>query len=103
MFIGRAFFSAAPQANSTYYKSDTDYTVGTLIHELAHAGFSASDVPTVSSGLALDATGMPPRGAPVCNDQSEDRKLAQANPAGAIQNADNYNQFARAVLQDAGE
>lgn len=94
MWIGRAFFSAGS------YEVSSDATVVTMIHELAHACFGASDVPTVDSGLQLGQNGMPPIGAPVCNDAAEDARLAEANPALAIRNADNYGQYAWSILRD---
>jgi hypothetical protein len=103
MFIGRAFFQGRPSVSERYYQTDTDFKVGTIIHELAHACFSASDVPTPASGLVLDAAGMPPRGAAVCNDEASDELLATASSALAMRNADNYAQFARYRLMERGE
>ncbi len=94
MWIGRAFFSGGS------YEVSSDATVVTMIHELAHACFGASDVPTVGSGLQLGADGMPPSGAPVCNDATQDEQLAAADPESAIINADNYGQYAWSILKD---
>ena len=102
MFIGRSFFAARRSVSQPFYKTDTDDTVGTVIHELAHACLRTSDIPTVASSLALLPNGMPPGGAAVCNDENEDKILAAANPPLATQNADNYGQFARYLLRIAG-
>jgi hypothetical protein len=98
IYIGRAFFIDTPRD----YESSTDYTVGTMVHELAHACFGASDVPTVAAGgqAGLDANGMPTVG-PVCNDAQSDRDLAADDPDAALLNADNYGQFAWRCLKGA--
>jgi hypothetical protein len=97
MYVGRTFFTGAGS-----YAVSSDATVVTVVHELAHACFGASDVPTVASGLALDGNGMPPPGAAVCNDLANDEALAAATPALALENADNYGQFAWLALEAAG-
>lgn len=94
VYVGRLFFTGAND-----YNVSSDATIVTMVHELAHACFGASDVPTVASGLALNAQGMPPRGAAVANDAAEDRVLAAADPDLAIRNADNYGQFAWLALR----
>jgi hypothetical protein len=97
MWLGTAFFSGVGS-----YEVSSDATVVTLVHEMSHACFMASDVPTVASGQALDGNGNPPGGAAVCNDAAEDQNLAVHDPDSAIRNADNYGQFAWAVLQELG-
>ncbi len=94
VWIGRSFFSGRGD-----YEVSSDATVVTMVHELAHACFSASDVPVAGSGHVLDASGMPPHGVDVANDLAEDERLAQADPALAVRNADNYGQFAWLLLQ----
>jgi hypothetical protein len=98
IYIGRLFFIDTPRD----YESSTDYTVGTMVHELAHACFGASDVPTVASGgkASLNAYGMPTV-ASVCNDAQSDRDLAADDPDAALLNADNYGQFAWRCLNGA--
>jgi hypothetical protein len=92
MYVGRAFFV---NSTATGFNTSTDFTVGTIIHELAHACFGASDVPTVAAGgkAQLDGSGMPLVGA-VCNDADSDKDLAADDPDAALLNADNYGQFA---------
>jgi hypothetical protein len=97
MWMGRAFFSGRGD-----YGVSSDATIVTLVHELAHACFGASDVPTVASGLVLGNNGMPPSGALVCNDVRSDEILAQHSPDLAIRNADNYGQYAWEALRAAG-
>jgi hypothetical protein len=98
MYVGREFF-----AGGGSYDVSSDATVVTVVHELAHACFGASDVPTVGSGQVLDGTGMPPRGAAVCNDLASDKALAARYPDRALLNADNYGQFAWLALRAGGE
>jgi len=102
IYVGRSFFLS--QQHLVGYHNLTDFTVGTLVHELAHACFGASDVPTVASGGrgALDTNGMPTV-ATVCNDDVSDRDLAANDPDAAFLNADNYAQFAwRSLAQGGG-
>ena len=91
-YVGRAFFNrnttiAAStvgvdlrRALSTEARVRGDATVVTLLHELAHACFFASDLPTVASGKVLDADGMPPDNNTPCADQATDVALAAAWP-----------------------
>lgn len=92
MYVGREFFL---NATAVGFNTSTDFTVGTVIHELSHACFGASDVPTVAAGgkSQLDGTGMPLVGS-VCNDADSDKDLAADDPDAALLNADNYGQFA---------
>lgn len=94
MYLGRLFFLKGDYARTS------DATVVTLVHELAHACFGASDVPTVGSGAVLQANGMPPPGVSVCNDLASDVELAANFPDRAILNADNYGQYAWSIMQE---
>jgi hypothetical protein len=77
-----------------------DATIVTIVHELAHACFWASDVPTVASGKVLDANGFPADNLTPCNDIGADETLAQTWPGLAILNADSYGQFAFAAWRN---
>jgi hypothetical protein len=101
VYIGRSFFLAFGGVQDRGHVAG-DATVVTLVHELAHAVFSASDVPVAGSGHVLDAHGMPPPGAAVANDAAADAALATASPNLAPLNADNYGQLAFAALEAAG-
>lgn len=79
-----------------------DATIVTLVHELAHAVFNASDVPNVGSGGVLNAAGMPTTPNNVANSSADDIALAAATPDLAAVNADNYGQFAFEALEAAG-
>lgn len=98
VYLGRAFFSG-----SNSYAVSSDATIVTIVHELCHAVWGASDVPLHGSGLVLDATGMPPAGAAVANDAASDKVLAANSPDLAIVNADNYGQFAWELLRRAAK
>lgn len=74
-----------------------DYTVLTLIHELAHACFWACDVPTVSSGKTLDADGLPPDYVDVVTTPQGCSDLAAAYPGLSLINAHAYGCYAFAV------
>ncbi|HTX40585.1 MAG TPA: hypothetical protein VMD25_02060 [Acidobacteriaceae bacterium] len=74
LVVGSGFFRTAIgqafQAN--------DNTIGTLIHEFAHACIDASDIPQpvhLQADQALDAAGMPPNGTAQCVVGEHDRQL----------------------------
>lgn len=108
MFLGRHFFKGRGG-----YKSSTDSTVGTLIHEFAHGAINAVDAPPVTNpdGNALNWTShayetnlnSDKYGASVNNSiqastDAADKALAKIVPNIAILNADNYGQFAGTLL-----
>lgn len=99
MYVGRGFFL---NATAVGFNTSSDFTVGTVIHELSHACFGASDVPTVAAGGKgqLDGNGMPLVGS-VCNDADSDKALAANDPDAALLNADNYGQFAWRMAANA--
>ncbi len=109
VFLGRAFF----KAGSMNYGDTTDATVGTLIHEFAHGAVDAVDVPPVNSVGAWtharesDDPGDRNFGSSTDNSIQAstiplDKLLASFKPGYAVVNADNYGQFAAALLQRTG-
>jgi hypothetical protein len=103
-----------------------DNTIGTLIHEFAHACIDASDIPLpvhLQAGQELDARGMPPNGTRRCVVGEHDRQLVAwifgcpwvgagaAPPAPTplqrtgyedypLRNADAYGQYSLELLVD---
>ncbi|HVW76360.1 MAG TPA: hypothetical protein VHB45_02020 [Alloacidobacterium sp.] len=74
LIVGSGFFQTA--IGNAFQANDN--TIGTLVHEFAHACFDASDIPVAAqlqAGRRLDATGMPPRGVPTCVVGEQDRQL----------------------------
>jgi hypothetical protein len=95
------------------YGASTDSTVGTLIHEFAHGAINAVDVPPVSTTGAWTHTRKSDD--PAHNDFGDstdnsvqastipmDKLLAKHQPDYAVVNADNYGQFACALLTHYG-
>lgn len=115
--VGRAFFlkngwtktpGSTPQERSTAvatalsqaYLNTSDWTVGTMIHELGHAtnrlpdvDFQAPNIYQVSPG------GLTSSGWEQCSTPALDQALALADPDLAVQNTDSYGQFCREALQ----
>ncbi len=107
MFLGRSFLSG-----TSSYKSSTDSTVGTLIHEFSHGAINAVDAPPVIGGVwqlipNLDPNdkdyGASPDNSVQASTTKLDKDLAAFAPAIAIRNADNYGQFASAILMRSGK
>jgi len=109
IFLGRSFF--APGVMN--YGASTDSTVGTLIHEFAHGAINAVDVPPVNaSGVwthprKSDIVGDKDFGESTNNSIQAstiplDKLLAAHQPDYAVVNADNYGQFACALLTHHG-
>jgi hypothetical protein len=109
VFLGRAFF--APSAMN--YSGSTDATVGTLIHEFAHGAINAVDVPPVnaqgswthprkSDNPADDDFGNSTDNQIQASTIPLDKLLATHKPNYAVVNADNYGQFAAALLTSRG-
>ena len=113
-YVARGFFNG--QSNISITKTDGlhdgrtqlttaaevrgDATVVTFVHELAHACFWASDVPTVTamtSGLVLNSSGMPPDNDHAIVTIPDCKDLALAYPGLALINAESYGQYAFAV------
>jgi hypothetical protein len=104
VYLARAFFPTRAYGGGVSALSVPvvdDATIVTLIHEVAHGCFNASDVPCVGSPEfmhggnpgGLDPQGMPPPGASPSNDLVWDMLLAAQHPALAMENADNYGNF----------
>jgi hypothetical protein len=110
IFLGQAFLGGGGGALAGRYESGTDATVGTLIHEFAHGAINAVDAPMVNpAGTAWTLTPNLTVGAadygispdPWNNQAStpeDDRNLARFDASVAVRSADNYGQFARAIL-----
>lgn len=101
-WLGRTFFIGTGN-----YAVSSDATIVTFVHELSHAVFDALDVPVPGSPAVLNADGYPTVGGVINNsfnaaDTAGDEALANANPAMAVRNADNYGQYAWAQLEAAG-
>jgi hypothetical protein len=109
VFLGRSFFATGVMN----YGASTDSTVGTLIHEFAHGAINAVDVPPVSATGAW--THARKSDDPAHNDFGDstdnsvqastiplDKLLAKHQPDYAVVNADNYGQFACALLTHYG-
>lgn len=113
--IGRAFFlrqryhvtpgatplergNAVTQALQQAYNNTTDWSVGTMIHELGHAVNNLPDVNFHAPSTYQTHPGMTPKGWDQVSTPDLDKALAIANPALAVQNTDNYGQFARECL-----
>lgn len=81
------------------YNKTSDATLGTLIHEASHGTWDAADAPIpLDNGSwnpgAPDANGDSPNNDIQASTRVLDKKLATMHPTIAIQNADNYGQFA---------
>lgn len=118
--VGRAFFlkqgwnvqpgasaqqrkAAVVQALSEAYANTSDWTVGTMIHELGHAANRLPDVDfQAPATYQVSPGGMTPDGWQQCSTPALDQALALADPALAIQNTDSYGQFCREALQAGG-
>lgn len=109
VFLGRAFFLKG----ALNYGDTTDATVGTLIHEFAHGAIDAVDVPPVNAAggwtharKSDDAThrdfGDSTDNSIQASTVELDKLLAMHKPDYALVNADNYGQFAAALLQHHG-
>jgi len=74
LIVGSGFFG--PAIGQVFQANDN--TIGTLIHEFAHACIDASDVPVAAqlqAGQVLDAGGMPPGGVATCVVAQHDEQL----------------------------
>ncbi len=114
--VGRAFFlktgyhvvpgathrqrgQAVRQALKQAYKNTTDWTVGTMVHELGHATNNLPDVDfQAPNTYQVSPGGMTPDGWEQCSTPALDVDLALASPDLAIVNTDNYGQCAREAL-----
>ncbi|MEY4589877.1 MAG: Lysine-specific metallo-endopeptidase, partial [Pseudomonadota bacterium] len=113
--VGRAFFlkqgyntmpGATPQergdavklALAQAYANTSDWTVGTMIHELGHAINNLPDVNFQAPATYAIHPGMTPGGWTQVSTPDLDEALAIARPELAVQNTDNYGQFARECL-----
>jgi len=114
--VGRAFFlktgySVAPGATrlqrssavklalSKAYSETSDWTVGTMIHELGHATNNLPDVDfQAPATFQVSPGGLTPPGWDQCSTPDLDLALAINSPALAVRNTDNYGQCAREAL-----
>lgn len=114
--VGRAFFEqvgfqvvpgatrqqrsrAAKDALIDAYKNTTDWTVGTMIHELGHAINELPDVDfKTPSSYQVSPGGLTPNGWEQCSTPDLDIALALADPTLAVRNTDSYGQFSREAL-----
>ncbi len=114
--VGRAFFEktgyhvvpgstrqqrnrAVQDALRNAYKNTTDWTVGTMVHELGHAINNLPDVDyQAPSSYQVSPGGLTPNGWEQCSTPDLDIDLALLHPNLAIRNTDNYGQFAREAL-----
>jgi hypothetical protein len=118
--VGRAFFDkkgwakvpgqtlqerneAVQLALASAYSETSDWTVGTMIHELGHAANSLPDVDfQAPSSYQVSPGGLTPMGWTQCSTPALDQALALADPDLAVVNTDSYGQFCREALQNAG-
>jgi hypothetical protein len=113
--IGRAFFlkqgyhvvpgatpaqrsAAVKLALNNAYNNTSDWTVGTMIHELGHAINNLPDVNFQPPATYQIHPGMTPAGWDQVSTPDLDNALAIADPGLAVQNTDNYGQFCRECL-----
>ena len=110
VFLGRAFFAPG----TMNYGASTDASVGTLIHEFAHGAINAVDVPPVNAlgawthaRVSDDPThgefGNSTDNSIQASTIPLDKLLAKHQPNYAVVNADNYGQFAVALLTARGK
>ena len=95
--LGTAFFTGYGK-----YEKSTSATVGTLVHELTHGCFYTYDMylSPVKDNTRNDEQepGGGWGGWHLCNDPANDKDLAIRFPAVALENADNYGEYAAAVV-----
>lgn len=113
--VGRAFFlkqgyhvapgatplqrsNAVKLALQQAYLNTSDWTVGTMIHELGHATNDLPDVNFQAPSTYQVHPGMTPNGWEQVSTPDLDVNLAIAQPALAVRNTDNYGQFCRECL-----
>jgi hypothetical protein len=119
--LGRAFFlkkgwsvlpganpaqrrAAVAQALTEAYSEMSDWTVGTMIHELGHATNNLPDVDfQAPNSYQVSPGGLTPDGWDQCSTPALDMALAIARPDLAVLNTDNYGQFCREALQATGK
>ena len=119
--VGRAFFlktgwTVAPGATplqrrdavalalTEAYTSMSDWTVGTMIHELGHATNALPDVDfQAPNSYQVSPGGLTPNGWDQCSTPALDMALAIARPDLAVQNTDSYGQFCREALEATGK
>ncbi len=118
--IGRAFFlktgytvvpgatpnerrDAVQAALRDAYSSLSDWTIGTMVHELGHATNNLPDVDFMGPATyQISPGGMTPDGWEQCSYPAIDKALAIARPDLAVQNTDCYGQCAREALSVSG-
>ncbi len=114
--VGRAFFmktgfnvppgatahqrsAAVKLALANAYNNTSDWTVGTMIHELGHATNNLPDVDyQAPSTYQVSPGGITPSGWDQCSTPDLDLALALNSPALAVVNTDSYGQCAREAL-----
>lgn len=105
--LGRVFFSggqaaypmgADPDRYRHCFAKTSDATLGTLVHEVCHGSWRAADAPRWEGGRWNPgpplADGMSPNPNIQSSSRTRDRALASDHPDIALNNADNYGQFA---------
>jgi len=96
--LGTAFFVGGRR-----YDRTTSATVGTLVHELTHGCFYTYDMYLSPARDAYRDDENEPNGGwggwHLCNDPGNDKDLATRFPEGTLENADNYGEYAAAVVQ----
>ncbi len=95
--LGTEFFTGASK-----YDKSTSATVGTLVHELTHGCFYTYDMYLSPARDAYRDDEHEPNGGwggwHLCNDPANDHDLAVRFPAVTLENADNYGEYAAAVV-----
>ena len=98
---------ANPDTYKNSYAKTSDATLGTLVHEFCHGVFDAADAPQWVNGSwvpgAPDGNGDSPNNDIQSSTRPLDKALAVAHPNIALQNADNYGQFACEVAVAKGK
>jgi hypothetical protein len=96
--LGKGFFKKGA------YEISSGATVGTLIHELTHACFYTYDMYLKKDRSDYRNDEEASLGAEdLCNDPDNDKDLATHFPEAALENADNYGEYAKAVLVAHGK
>lgn len=99
IYLGTLFFNGGRK-----YEKSTSATVGTMVHELTHACFYTYDMYlSKDRSSVLDDEHKPSGGwrrwGDLCNDPDTDKELATRFPEKALENADNYGEYAAAVVR----